>query len=505
VYCRAPINYCKSIFRRLIVIRLILATCLLPLAVLAADKPNIVFILADDMSFDSVSANNPKMGPLKTPHIDTLIAQGMNFADAHSGSAVCTPTRYGLLTGRYCWRTKLKKEVLWDWAAPLVESDRLTVAELLKEQGYATGMIGKWHLGLTWYDKDKQPVNHELQLRDATWRPGAGAERLAEVEKRIDFTKATSGGPNDHGFDYWFGVDVPNFAPYCWMENGKTLGIPTVPKPKAMFGSKGPMLPGWKLEDILVGLGDRAAAWIREQSKADSPFFLYLPLTSPHTPIAPSAKFQGKSGISPYADFVMETDAVVGQVMKALADSGQADNTLLIFSTDNGTSGQARFPVLEKHGVNLRYHFKGHKAQIHEGGHRVPFVARWPARIKPGSSCSQVIGLNDFMATVADILDVELPDNAAEDSVSILPLLTSESTSLPDRPLVVNHDYGGSFAIRHGKWKLVERGRQLFNLEDDPKEASNVAKAHPEVVQNLLATLDRYRKSGRSRVPPGKS
>jgi arylsulfatase A-like enzyme len=475
-----------------------IAMALIP--AVAADKPNIVFILADDMSYDSVSANNPKIGPMKTPHIDRLISRGMNFTDAHSGSAVCTPTRYGLLTGRYCWRTKLKKEVLWDWGAPLIEPERLTVAEMLKAQGYSTGMIGKWHLGLTWYGKDGKPVNDNLQLRDATWRPGAGAERLAQVEKSLDFTKATTGGPNDHGFDYWFGVDVPNFPPYCWMENGKTVGIPSVPKPKKMFGTNGPMLPGWKLEHILAGLGDAGAAWIGKQSK-DKPFFLYVPLTSPHTPISPSAKFQGKSGISPYVDFVMETDHVVGQLMEALDKADATDNTLVIFSTDNGTSAAgAKFPQLEKHGIDLHHHFKGHKAQIHEGGHRVPFVARWPGKIKPGSTCQETVGLNDFMATVADILDVALPDNAAEDSFSILPLLTGEKTALPDRPSVINHDYGGRFAIRKGKWKLVPgKAPALFDLDADPKESKNIAKAHPEVVQEMTATLERYKTSGRSR------
>ena len=318
----------------------------------SAEKPNIIFILADDMGIDSVSANNEAMGPLKTPNIDRLISQGMNFTDAHSGSAVCTPTRYGLLTGRYCWRTRLKKAVLWDWGNPLIDPERLNVAELLKEQGYNTGMVGKWHLGMTWFDKDGNSANAHLKITDARYKKES-AERVAAVGRNIDFTRAVRGGPIDHGFDYYFGVDVPNFPPYLWIENDKTVGIPSVPKPKNMYGTPGPMLPGWKLEDILVGLGNKAVEWITEQSKQNKPFFLYLPLTSPHTPIAPSKSFQGKSGITLYGDFVLETDWVVGQVMKALKESGQAENTLVIFSADNGTAAPANFEELESKGVDL--------------------------------------------------------------------------------------------------------------------------------------------------------
>ena len=465
----------------------------------AQNRPNIVFILADDMSFDSVSANNDQIGNMKTPHLDRLISQGMNFTDAHSGSAVCTPTRYGLLTGRYCWRTKLKSQVLWEWGAPLIDKKRLTVADMLKAQDYSTGMVGKWHLGMDWYDSSGKIANGDLEIADSFFKKGAAAERIQTVERRIDFSRNITGGPTDHGFDYYSGVDVPNFPPYLWIENDKLQGDPLAPKPKEMFGHPGPMIPGWKLEDILPGLARRAGEWITEQSANDNPFFLYLSLTSPHTPIAPSKDFRGKSGICAYADFVIETDWVVGHIMDALDRAGVAGTTLLIFSTDNGTSGVANFKQLESRGVNLRNHFRGHKGQIHEGGHRVPFVVRWPGRIKPGSTCSQTICLNDFMATTADILDFKLPDNAGEDSISILPLLFAEKTSLPNRPLVVNHDYGGGFAIRKGKWKLVDNSR-LFDLKADPKESKNIANQFPEIVMELSATLKKYRESGRSRA-----
>ena len=459
------------------------------------EQPNIVFILADDMSFDSVSANNDKIGNMKTPHIDKLISEGMNFTDAHSGSSVCTPTRYGILTGRYCWRTKLKKSVLWTYGAPLIEKDRLTVAEILREKGYRTAMVGKWHLGLDWRDTNGKIINDELKISDNTFRKGEGPQRIKAMEKNIDFSQPITGGPTDHGFDYFWGVDVPNFSPYVWIKNDRIQGNPSVTKPNKMFGAPGLMLPGWKLEDILPTLGNKASEWITEQSKYTGenkrPFFLYLPLTSPHTPIAPSENFRDKSGISYYADFVMETDAVVGQVLEALNKSGAAENTLVIFTTDNGTSPKANFEQLEKHGVDLRNHFKGHKAQIHEGGHRVPFVVRWPGKTKPATTCDQTICLGDFMATAAEITNYELPKNSAEDSTSILSLITGKQTSLPNRPLVINHDIRGNFAIRKGKWKLVKNSN-LFDLEADPKESNNLAAKYPELVKELTETLKRY-------------
>jgi arylsulfatase A-like enzyme len=464
-----------------------------------AELPNVVFILADDMSYDSVSAYNPRIGNMQTPSIDRLIGQGMSFTDAHSGSSVCTPTRYGILTGRYCWRTRLKSSVLWEWAAPLLDPERLTVAEMLQAQGYYTGMIGKWHLGMDWYDKDGKIANGDLLITDSFFKNEAAAKRTKAVEERIDLSRPVTGGPLDHGFHSYFGVEVPNFPPYAWIRDNQVQASTFVPKPESMFGHPGPMAPGWELDVILPGLAAEAADWIAEQSKTDQPFFLYLPLTSPHTPIEPSAKFLGTSGISKYADFVIETDWVVGHVMEALERAEVADNTLLIFTTDNGTASKANFKQLESQGVDLHYHYKGHKAQIHEGGHRVPFVARWPGQVKAGSECDQTICLNDFMATMADLLAVDLPKETAEDSTSILPLLTGQETTLPRHAMVVNHDIRGTFAIRKNHWKLVMAKKpQLFDLDKDPKETTNVAPKHPEVVSSMTATLERYRAQGRS-------
>lgn len=465
----------------------------------ASKRPNIVLILADDMSYDSVSAFNPKMGNLKTPNIDRLVQEGMSFTDAHSGSSVCTPTRYGLLTGRYCWRTRLKSSVLWEWGAPLLDPERLTVAEMLQAQGYDTGMIGKWHLGMNWHGKNGNIANGDLQLADSHFKKGAAAERIKAVEQRIDLTRPVTGGPADNGFDYYFGVDVPNFPPYVWIQNNELQGMPSATKPKRMFGHPGPMLPGWKLDAILPTLADKSVEWIDARSKGDRPFFLYLPLTSPHTPIAPSPDFKGKSGISAYADFVIETDWVVGHVMRALTETGTANNTIVIFTADNGTASKANFKKLESHGVDLHYHYRGHKLQIYEGGHRVPFIVRWPTYVDAASTCSQTICLNDFMATVADLLDVDLPDDAAEDSTSILPLITGGKTDLPDHPMVVNHDFKGGFAIRNGSWKLIATSPpQLYDLENDPKETTDVAADYPEVVTGMKATLEQYKTQGRS-------
>lgn len=463
-----------------------------------ANSPNIVYILADDMSYDSVSALNKNMGPLKTPFIDQLVSQGMNFTDAHSGSAVCTPTRYGILTGRYCWRTDLKSEVLWEWGRPLIERERLTVAELLQQKGYRTGMVGKWHLGMTWLDKEGGIANKEVQRHDSFFKKaGSAKERIQTAEKRIDFTKPIADGPIHHGFDYYFGVDVPNFPPYLWIVNDRLQGIPTIPKPDNMFGHPGPMLPGWKLEEILPTLASKAASWIIESSKVEQPFFLYLPLTSPHTPIAPSTGFKGKSGISEYADFVMETDWVVGEIMAALEKAGVIDETLLIFTTDNGTSGKANFKELESHGVDLRYHYKGFKAQIHEGGHRVPFIVRWPGKVKAGSTCNETVCLNDFMATAAAITEAKLPKGSAEDSNNILPLMLGEKGL--QHSSVVNHDYSGRFAIRKGKWKLVlGKVDQLFNLEKDPKESEDLAASHSDLVEEMKKILAEYKEEGHS-------
>jgi len=497
------------------------AAAALPSRVLAAAarrRPNIVFILADDMGFGDVACQNPE-STIPTPNLDRLAARGVRFTDAHSPSAVCTPTRYGVLTGRYCWRSRLKRGVLWCWARPLIEADRLTVGKLCKAHGYDTACIGKWHLGMDWPTTDgKPPV-------------GMGKTRAVGSGKNVDFAKPVANGPTTRGFDYYFGTAVPNFPPYCFIENERTVGIPTVDKPKGMFGCPGPMLKGWKLENILGGLMAKAVAYIDaeggrathaafRQTKG-SPFFLYMPLTAPHTPIAPAEEFRGKSEAGAYGDFVHQVDHVVGQVWAALKRNGFEDNTLLIFTSDNGSpardgtnmSGPTRSVL--KYGHNPSGIYRGIKADAYEGGHRVPFLARWPGRTKEATTCDQTICHTDLLATVAGILGVTLPDNAGEDSYDIRAALEGRPPAEPIREATVHHSIGGTFCIRQGKWKLIAgRGSggwtrvktqktdppgQLYDMTADPSEKKNLWRENPDVVKRLTALLEKYRKRGYSR------
>jgi arylsulfatase A len=467
--------------------------------------PNIVFIFADDMSYDSVSAFNDKIGNMKTPKLDELVQQGISFTDAHSASAVCTPTRYGLMTGRYCWRTHLKKQVLWTYGMPLIEESQLTIAELLRDEGYQTGLIGKWHLGTGWRNKEGEFVFDGLQKDQKDY--ASSKADISRLEKTIDFTQAFSGGPRDHGFDYFFGVDLPNMPPYTWLENRKVKYIPSVNKPDTMFGTPGLMKEGWVLEDILPGLTSRACEWIVESAKSDKPFFLFMPLTSPHSPIAPSKRFQGLSGVSLYADFVIQTDWAVGEVLKALEATGEADNTLVIFSTDNGTAPAANFRELASKGVDLHNHFKGHKSRIDEGGHRVPLIMRWPGKINAGSQNDVTVCLNDFLASFAEMTGRELASHEGVDSHSIWPLIAKGKKTLSNHPHLVSHSYWGQYSIRDGDWKLIMPLKKngvfvLYDLKNDIKETENIAQNHPERVKKMTAILKGYVEDGRSTPGP---
>ena len=470
----------------------------------AAGKPNIVLILADDMGMDSVAAFNDKCG-LRTPHLDRLAAEGMSFMDAHSNSAVCSPTRYGVLTGRYSWRSRLKRGIVGKWERPLIEKERLTLAEMLREEGYATACIGKWHLGWRW--------------------PARGGGQTSQ-EKEVDFDARVEGGPIDHGFDYYFGDDVPNWPPYAWRENDRVLGkITTTMKQGAMIGvSRGPAVAGWRFDAVLPRLAEKCAEHIKKRSRDERPFFLYFAMTSPHTPIAPSPGFRGKSGVSDYADFLVETDWAVGEVLRALDETGEADNTLVLFTADNGTSPKADFERLEAGGVHLREHWRGWKADVFEGGHRVPFIVRWPGVVKPSSLSEEVISLVDIMATLADVAGHRLPSDAAEDSRSLLPILLGKEHPEPLHEAVICHSSSGHFAVRRGKWKLLlcrgsggwsppreadarQRGLppvQLYDLGADPKETTNLRSAHPEKVEELTAILRRFVENGRSTPGPSR-
>ena len=483
-------------------------------ALAAPAKPNIIYILCDDLGYGDVKCLNPQ-GKIPTPHLDKLAAAGMYFTDVHSSSSVCSPTRYGIMTGRYNWRTKLQSGVLGGLSPRLIEPGRLTVAQLLKNNGYHTAAIGKWHLGMDWVKKEGKTVA-ELNVESA------------DQIHNVDYAQPIKNGPNAVGFDYYYGISASlDMVPYTFIENDRVTKLPTVDKDFPMFLGRaqgkcrlGPAAPDFEVEDVLPTLTTKAIGYVKSraaEAKAGKPFFLYLPLASPHTPIAPTKEWQGKSGLNFYADFVMQTDAAIGQLLAELDKQALAENTLVIVTSDNGCSPQADFPALLAKGHNPSYEFRGHKADIFDGGHRVPFLVRWPARVKAGTLSQQLLCLTDFMATAAEIIGAKPPDNAAEDSVSFLPaLLGTAKASL--REALVHHSINGSFAIRQGNWKLAlcrESGGwsdprpgtpkatalppvQLFDLDKDIGEQINVQDKHPEVVARLTKLLEKYVADGRS-------
>ncbi len=466
------------------------AVCALTQAAEAV-RPNIVYILADDLGYGDVQALNPARGKIKTPHLDRLASQGMTFLDAHSGSSVCTPTRYGLLTGRYAWRSRLQKGVLDGTDdPPLIAEGRLTVPALLKQHGYTTAAIGKWHLGFL----SERPASNNASAK----KQGKMGENGLPVGSRI------IGGPITRGFDYFWGCSNARTMSGL-IENDRVIeNLPPIE-----------MLP--RLDRQAVNyIATHAAA-----AKSGKPFFLYVPLTAPHTPILPTKEWQGKSGLGAYGDFVMQTDAVVGDILAALEKNGLAGNTLVIFTADNGCSPQAGTPDLEKQGHFASAQFRGYKADIWDGGHRVAFFARWPGTIKAGSQSTQLICHVDLMATCADLLGAKLPPNAGEDSVSILPALRGTDRA-PLREAVIHHSIHGMFSVRQGPWKLEfcpgsggwaapgdaearQKGLpelQLYHLANDIAEAKNVHAENPAVVASLRNLLDRYIADGRSTPGP---
>jgi|LUMW01.1.fsa_nt_gb arylsulfatase A-like enzyme len=460
----------------------------------ANDHPNIVFILADDLGYGDISCLNED-SKIQTKYIDQLAEEGVSFRDAHSGSSVCTPTRYGVLTGRYSWRTRLKKGVTWSYDEHLINPRRMTVASMLRDNGYHTAAIGKWHLGLDW-QKGENGV--------------------------VDLKAPIENGPNVYGFDYFYGIpaslDIP---PYVYIENNRVTAasIDTVRKNDGMgFWRRGPIGDDFKHADVLPHLTQKALSYIRQQAETDNPFFLYFPLPAPHTPILPSAEFIGKSGTNAYGDFVLMVDDVVGQILRALKENGIDDNTLLIFTSDNGCSPMANFEELGEFGHDPSYVFRGHKGDIFEGGHRIPFVARWPRRIKASQQSKETICLTDLMATCAAIVNHSLPDNSAEDSYNLLPIFFGEKLENPTREATVHHSENGNFSIRQGSWKLSfcpgsggwsyptpEMAStmdilpiQLYDLESDPGETDNLAGEFPEKVEQLVALMTGYIEMGRS-------
>ena len=448
------------------ILPLLTALLLAPLASLqAADvtkaKPNIIYILCDDLGYGDVKCLGGERSKIATPNMDRLAAGGMIFTEAHSGASVCTPSRYGIMTGRYSWRTHLQSGVLNGYGQPLIAKERLTVPALLKQHGYATACIGKWHLGMAMGEG-----NPSAPIGD---------------------------GPTTRGFDYYFGISASlGSRPHAFIENDRFTEVP---------GRKGAAVRSFTTVGVLPTLGKKATAYITAQSKKSAPFFLYLPLNSPHGPIVPAEEWQGKSGINPYADFVMATDGVVGDVLAALDQAGIADNTLVFFTSDNGCSPQGTdVKQLESKGHFPSELRRGYKADVWDGGHRIPFIARWPGKIKAGSRTDQITCLNDLMATSAEIIGAKLPDDAGEDSVSILPDLLGTAKG-PVREATIHQAPNSDLAIRQGPWKLIflpNGKRELYNLQTDLSETSNVAEANPEVVERLGTLMRRYIDEGRS-------
>lgn len=461
-------------------------------------RPNIILVMADDLGIGDVSPTNPDC-KIKTPRLQQMADEGLTFLDAHTPSSVCTPTRYGLLTGRYNWRSRLAKGVLSGTSEHLIPGDRATLGHLLQGAGYHTAMIGKWHLGWDWHKNGKE----------------------------IDFTKPVLNGPDNNGFDQYYGhcgsLDMP---PYVWVDTGKPTSVPTrkegVTKKQNPYGwyRNGPIGDDFEIEQVLPHLFDKSIAYVEERVKEDKPFFLYLPLPAPHTPIVPVPPFKDASGMNPYADFVMQMDHHMGQLLDAVAKAGIDENTLVIFTSDNGCSPEANFGELAKHDHDPSGKYRGHKADLYEGGHRVPFIVRWPGKVVAGKTTNAVACLTDVYTTLQSITNQPREATGGEDGFDLTGVFGGDDAS--EREALVSHSIGGFFAIRRGKWKLcLSHGSggwsnprepkaklqglppmQLFDLEADPAEKDNVAKENPEVVDSLLVLLNEYVETGRSTEGP---
>ena len=443
-------------------------------------KPNIIFIMADDLGYGDVQCFNTEKGKIATPHADRLAAEGMMFLDSHSGSAVCTPTRYGVMTGRYSWRTRLQKGVVQGFAPCLIAPERPTVASFLKSHGYHTGIIGKWHLDFEYLD----PKTGERYDKKDHNTPPVGAK--------------IPDGPLRRGFDYYHGFHHARNMEAV-IEGDEVIAHDDV-------------------INMLPRLSGKAGEYVRERAGKKKPFFLYLPLGSPHTPIVPTKDWEGKSGLGSYGDFVMQSDAAIGAVMDALRETGADANTLVMFTSDNGCSKAAGIEKLQEQGHFPSAHLRGSKADIWEGGHRVAFLARWPkGGVEAGSRNTQTICHVDLFATCADILGVELPVESCEDSVSFLPALKGEEIK-SSRAGIIHHSISGHFSYRQDNWKLilasgsagwtapkrVDDGpvAQLYDLSADPGEEKNLYESKPEVAARLLKLIEKDVFSGRSTKGP---
>lgn len=466
----------------------------------AAERPNVLLIYTDDQGYGDVSCMNPD-SRFQTPNLDRLAREGMLFTDAHCSDTVCTPSRYGLLTGRYSWRTELKRGVFEAEHRGLIEDGRMTLATLLRSQGYHTAMVGKWHLGMDF--------------------PGEHGRR--------DWSQPVQDMPLDKGFDYFWGIPASmNYGVLAWFEGRHATVPPTLYTQKKPYdlaisdyrimppyesAAEGPIArklevaPDFVDSECLTRFTDRSLAWMKDHLKAspEQPFFLYLPYTSPHKPVIPIERFRGKSQAGAYGDFMMETDWHIGRLLEFLDESGIAGNTLVIVTSDNGPENtwKEREKRFEHRSAGI---YREGKRSIYEGGHRVPFIVRWPEQVLAGRRSKALVCQTDILATLAELLEVSLPDTAGEDSVSFLGELFGRADLFFREP-VIHHSMNGRFAIRQGEWKLVmetrREPRELYHLTEDPSEARNVIDQHPERVAPLVAELTRIILSGRT--TPGKA
>ena len=483
-------------------------------------RPNIVILYADDMGFGDLGVQNPD-SKIPTPHIDCLAREGMRFTDAHSSSGICTPSRYALLHGRYHWRKFYG--IVNSFEQSVMDTERVTLAEMLAATGYRTACIGKWHLGWNW-DAIRRP---ELLPRQNQQKKSVSAAQA------FDWSQPIPGGPLGHGFDYYFGDDVPNFPPYAWIENDRVLSPPTVNltlTQKTAEGEwearPGPAVDGWDFYAVMPTLTTKAEAWIGQQ-KHGVPFFLYFPFTSPHAPIVPADEFVGLSKANGYGDYMVQTDATVGRVLAALKHHGFADNTLVIFSADNGPEFYA-YERVRRSGHRSMGPLRGLKRDLWEGGHRVPFVVRWPGVVPTGSVSDGLLSQIDIFATVAAIIGADIPAGSAEDSLNQLPLL--KGIGATTRETLVHNTNPNRYALRHNEWVLIDTKTgagsevpewfnaangytqnvfpgELYNLQTDLAQKQNLYAEHPDKVatlRELLAEVRACEKNAKDSSQPAK-
>ena len=517
----APLSPCMKfpVLRHLSLLSLFLLTPGLSVAAPPSSEGdskrfNILVLYADDLGFGDLQCYHPE-SKIPTPHLDQLAAEGMRFTDGHSSSGICTPSRYALLTGRHHWRDF--HGIVNAFGGSVFAPERLTLPEMLQEKGYHTAVIGKWHLGWDWAAIRKPDAEPIGDGRKKAWGPEA-----------FDWSKSIPDGPLAHGFDHYFGDTVINFPPYCWIEDDKVVRAPDTLMDTSLWKEikegnwecrPGPMISDWDPYENIPETTRKGVAYIKEQAKEDKPFFLYFAFPSPHAPIIPNDQFDGKSQAGPYGDFVFETDDACGQLLKALEESGQAENTVVVFTADNGPEKYA-YARDEKFGHWSAHPLRGLKRDIYEGGHHVPFLIKWPGVTESGSVSDALVSQIDLMATFANALAFDLPDDSAEDSHNLMPVLASESKGVRDTH--IHNTYENQFAIRHGDWLLVDAkdgyrsGRnkewearhgypadddlpvELFHLKEDLGQRNNLAGQHPDKVKELQKLLQTIREQGYS-------